>query len=211
MDTADIERLTIEIMRQDDCHTAILYGSWARGQATTKSDVDILCIREGGAAFRDARLIRGIYLDAFIYPRAELEAPTPDLLKVVGGRVIQEEGGAGSALLRKVQLLYDRGPLPLSDDQRRVAVVWADKMLDRVRGKADLEAQFRKMQLVMQSLEDYFALRGHWFRGPREALAWLLTYDVATHAHFEDALQSGANDAAFATLVRSVYGPFAMT
>ncbi len=209
MDIADIERLAIDVMRMHGCHTAILYGSWVRGQATPQSDVDIVCVREVGSAFRDARVIGGVYLDAFIYPQADLLTPQPELLRALGGRVIQEEHGFGSALLAKLQDLYDRGPTPMADDLRQVTVIWADKMLDRFRGQSDLEAQYRRMQLLMQSLEDYFALRGTWFRGPKEAFAWLLEHDAATHLRFESALRPGANDAAFAALVQTVYGAFA--
>ncbi|MES1183856.1 MAG: nucleotidyltransferase domain-containing protein [Myxococcales bacterium] len=67
-------------MRRHGCHTAILYGSWVRGQATPQSDVDILCVRQGGPAFRDARVADGHYVDAFIYPEADLLTPQPDLL-----------------------------------------------------------------------------------------------------------------------------------
>jgi len=209
MNITDIERLTVDVMRRHGCHTAILYGSWVRGQATPQSDVDILCVRDAGPAFRDARVIDGIYLDAFVYPEADLLTPQPELLRALGGRVIQEQGGFGSALLAKLQDLYDRGPTPMADDMRQVSVIWADKMLDRFRGQSDMEAQYRRMQLLMQSLEDYFALRGIWFRGPKEAFAWLLEHDLATHLRFEAALRSGASDAAFAALVQSVYGAFA--
>jgi len=209
MDIADIERLTLNVMLTHGCHTAILYGSWVRGQATPQSDVDIVCVREGGPAFRDARIVDGLYLDAFIYPEADLLTPEPELLRVLGGRVIREANGFGSALLAKLQELNDRGPTPMADDLRQVSVLWADKMLDRFRGQADPEAQYRRMQLLMQSLEDYFALRGTWFRGPKEAFAWLLEHDAAAHRHFESALQPHASDAAFAALVQTVYGPFA--
>jgi len=106
---------------------------------------------------------------------------------------------------------YDRGPTPMADDLRQVTLVWAAKMLDRFRGQSNPEAQYRRMQLLMQSIEDYFALRGTWFRGPKEGFAWLLEYDAATHHHFESALQPGAPDAAFAALVEAVYGPFIAT
>jgi uncharacterized protein len=211
MDIAEIERLTVDVMRTHGCHTAILYGSWARGHATPQSDVDILCVREAGPAFRDARVMGESYLDAFIYPEVDLQTPQPELLRVLGGRVIREKDGFGSELLSKLQELYDRGPTPMADDLRQVTLVWAAKMLDRFRGQSNTEAQYRRMQLLMQSIEDYFALRGTWFRGPKEGFAWLLEYDAATHHLFESALQPGAPDAAFAALVEAVYGPFIAT
>jgi predicted nucleotidyltransferase len=208
MDIRDIERLILEVMLSHGCHTAILYGSWARGRANPQSDVDVLYVREAGPAFRDARIVGGIYLDAFIYPEADLVTLEPPFLRVLGGRVIREVNGFGSALLAKLQELHDRGPVPMSDDLRQVTLLWSRKMLDRFRGQSDLEAQYRRMQLVLQSLEDYFALRQIWFRGPKEGFAWLLEHDPATHHLFESAAQPYATDAAFAALVQAVYGPF---
>ncbi len=204
----DIERLTLEVMLAHGCHTAILYGSWARGQATPQSDVDILYIREAGPAFRDARVIDGIYLDAFIYPEADLVTPDPGLLRVLGGKAIRDLNGSGSALLAKLQALHDRGPSPMSDDLRQVSVLWSQKMLDRFRGQTDLEAQYRRMQLLLQALEDYFALRETWFPGPKQGFAWLLQHDAATHHRFEGAARPSASDDAFVALVQAVYGPF---
>jgi predicted nucleotidyltransferase len=209
MDINDVESLILEVMAERGCHTAILYGSRARGQTTPHSDVDVLYVREGGPAFRDARVVRGIYLDAFIYPEADLATPEPALLRVLGGIVLRESNSFGSALLAKLQELHDRGPAAMPDDMRQVTVLWSHKMLDRFRGQSDLEAQYRRMQLLLQALEDYFALRQSWFRGPKAAFAWLLRHDTAVYQRFEVAAQPGADDTAFAELVHAVYGPFA--
>jgi predicted nucleotidyltransferase len=205
MDINDIERITLDVMAAHGCHTAILYGSWARGEATSQSDVDILYVRENGPFFRDARLVDGIYLDAFIYPEAALASPEPELLRVLGGRVILEANGFGNELLAKLRDLHDRGPAPMPDDMRRVTLLWSQKMLDRFWGRSGLEPQYRRKQLLLQSLEDYFALRRAWFRGPKEAFAWLLQHDTATYQRFERAAQPDANDTDFAELVRAVY------
>src|SRR5262245_39284439 len=99
MEHREIERIALTIMAAHGCHTSILYGSHARGDATLQSDVDLLCIREDAPAVRDARLVEGIYIDAFIYPEAALKTPDPSLLRVLGGIVLRERAGFGSALL----------------------------------------------------------------------------------------------------------------
>lgn len=208
MNINDIERVALDVMAAHGCHTAILYGSWARGQATPQSDVDILYVREHGPAFRDARVVDGIYLDAFIYPEADLASPEPALLRVLGGRVIREANGFGIGLLARLQDLHARGPAPMPDDLRQVTLLWSHKMLDRFWGQSGLEPQYRRMQLLLQSLEDYFALRGTWFPGPKEAFAWLGEHDIATYQRFDRVAQPDASDAAFAELVHAVYGPF---
>ena len=203
----EIERLALATMEAHGCHTAILYGSRARGDATPQSDVDLICVRETGAAVRDARIVDGVYLDAFIYAEAGLKTLEPSLLRILGGVVICERGGFGSALLAQIQEFDGRGPAPLPDDERGALVVWSQKMLDRFRGQHGLDANYRRMFLLVRALEDYFLLRNAWFRGEKEALAWLLQHDRSAYILFERAADSGATDSAFSDLVRAVYGP----
>jgi hypothetical protein len=94
----------------------------------------------------------------------------------------------------------------MSADARNAVLLWSDKMLERFRGQRGLEPSYRRMQLFTQSLEDYFALRGLWFPGPRAAFAWLQQHDEPAHERFERAARAEANDEDFAALVRAVYG-----
>jgi hypothetical protein len=208
MDYQDAERIALEVMAAHGCHTAILYGSWARGQATAESDVDVLCVRDEGQSFRDARIVEGVYLDAFIYPRAALASPAPALLRARDGVVLREAHGCGTALLAELSALHQRGPAPLPEDERRAVVLWSRKMLERMGGSFGLEAGYRRMQLYMQCLEDYFALRGRWFEGPRLGYAWLLQHDTAAYRCFAHAALPAASADAFVALVQAVYGPF---
>src|SRR5262249_41177910 len=155
MDHREIERIALGLMAAHGCHTTILYGSHARGDATPHSDVDILCVREDGPSLRDTRVVEGVYLDAFIYPEAALMSPDPSPLRALGGVVIRERDGFGAALLAGLRDLHDRGPAPVPDDERRAVLIWSRKMLDRFRGQRGIEADYRRMQLVLQSLEDY--------------------------------------------------------
>jgi Nucleotidyltransferase domain len=208
MEHSKIERISLSVMAAHGCHTAVLYGSLARGQATDTSDLDLLCVRRDGPNVRDAHIEDGIYVDAFIYSEASLATPEPALLRILGGWVLCEADGYGTELLARLQSLHDRGPEPMSDDARRAAVLWSSKMLDRFRGQRGLEPNYRRMQLFTQSLEDYFALRGLWFPGPKAAFAWLHRHDARSHGQFERTAQPDATDADFAELVRAVYGPF---
>jgi hypothetical protein len=201
-----LDSLALQVMEAHGCHTAILYGSRARGDATPDSDLDLLCIREAGLAFRDARVVDGVYLDAFVYPESAFATLEPAFLRILGGAVVRERNGFGATLLARVRALHDGGPPAIPDDERRALVVWSQKMLDRIRGRPGIEAHFRRMQLMVRALEDYFALRGSWFRGEKEAFAWLRQNDAPTYALFERAAQAGSGDVALAALVRAVYG-----
>jgi hypothetical protein len=149
--------------------------------------------------------VDGIYIDAFIYPEATLKTLEPSLLRILGGVVIRERDGFGSALLAQLRELHERGPVPMPDDERRALIVWSQKMLDRFRGQGGLEADYNRMSLLLRALEDYFALRNAWFRGSKLAFEWLFQHDGSAYASFERAAQPGASDDAFADLVRTVY------
>jgi hypothetical protein len=200
------EALVAELVRAHAAHTVILYGSRARGDATAESDVDVACWADGVESSRDARIWAGLYLDGFVHPTAHAEAPvSEDQLKLLGGRVLLDTRGLGAALLARVEALDAAGPPELPESERRMRRVWAHKMLARIR-RGDLEAQYRHHWLLFQLLEDDFALRGQWYRGPKRALAILAQQRPRTHAAFVAALAPGASLAALEALVACVAG-----
>ena len=184
----ELERALIEDLRRDHgVHTLILYGSRARGDATTESDVDVAGFAEVSETVRDARLWNGMFLDAFVYPTALATAPDADMLKLCGGRVLLDEQELAVPLLEQLAALDRKGPPTLPESELQMRRVWARKMLARVR-RGDVEAHYRRHWLLYQLLEDYYALRGEWYRGPKLALAALQLRAPATFAAFERAL-----------------------
>ncbi len=182
------DELVDELRATHGAHAIVVYGSHARGDATAESDVDVAAFADVAATTRDARLWRGVYLDAFVYPTTL--APSVELLKLVGGSIVLDERGTARALLdqlialdrlrtasavrraRRSPGLLREGPAPLAADDAQMRRVWAQKTLARIR-RGDVEAHYRRHQLVVNLLEDYFALRGAWFRGAKVALAEL--------------------------------------
>jgi predicted nucleotidyltransferase len=202
----DLE-LVQELSGAHAAHTVILYGSRARGDAGPESDVDVTAFADVSEGYRDARLWKGLYLDAFIEPTAEADGPArEEQLKLLGGRVLLDERGLGARLLERLRELNARGPRPLSESERRLRRVWAHKMLARI-GRDDLEARYRHHWLLFQILEDDFTLRDEWYRGPKLALVELAARRPATHAALVRALEPGAPREALVSLVALVAGP----
>ncbi len=199
-----IAKLARRIAPEHGAHTAILYGSHARGDATSRSDIDLLLVREAGPSIRDARLIDGEYLDAFVVPESAVAVVAADQLKLLGGVVLFERDGCGAALLTRVQELFDAGPAPLAADERQMRRVWAQKSLSRLRDEGP-EGEYRRMFLLVNALEDYFALRGWWFRGSKHAFAWLASHDAALHQAFTRGMRSAASADEISQLVTLVY------
>ena len=193
-----------EVRTRHKCHTLILYGSHARGDATPVSDYDLIAIRRRGSKVtRDARLWRGVYLDVFIYPERKLNAE--ELLTIRGGRVLFQKHRVGDALLARVNKVYARGPRPLGADEIAARKVWAKKMLERAR-VGDAEAHYRRAWLLTALLEDYFVFRNRWYEGPKAALRWLRRHQPRVCARFERALKPGASLSAISDLIEAVVG-----
>jgi hypothetical protein len=201
----DLQALVSELRDRHGCHTVILYGSRARGDATPESDYDVAGIREGGPSVRDARPWRDSYLDAFIYPESAVATASEERLHWLGGRVLLEQEGLGRRLLAELATVEAAGPQPLAEDDAATRRVWLGKMVERA-ARGDLEGHYRRAWLLFQALEDYFALRGRWYRGPKEGFAWLKAHDPETLAAFEAALAPDAPIAALRALAARVAG-----
>jgi predicted nucleotidyltransferase len=192
-----------ELVASHGAHTIVLYGSRADGSASAGSDYDIAAFAGIGRTTRITRPVGDAFLDVFVYPEEQLESTPEDFLKLVGGRVLRERGDAGRRLIERAERLLERGPEPLPPDERRALGDWAQKMLVRM-ARGDAEGDYRRTWLLTDLLPDYFQLRGLWYRGPKKSFAWLAEHDPATHAAFQAALASGAQDAAIRTLVEAV-------
>ena len=200
-----LARLCAELQAQHQAHTILLYGSRANGSEGPGSDYDIAAFAPVARTVHDARLVDGEYLDAFIYPEAVLETPHEEHLRLLGSVVVLQRGTLATDFLTKLQSLHDQGPPPLANDEVETRIAWAWKMLERTR-RGDVEGDFRRVWLLTTLLEDYFQLRGAWYRGPKRALQWLALNDAATYSAFCDALRPEVTHACIEDLVARVVG-----
>ena len=196
----DVREIADALRNGQGCHTAILYGSFATGDATPESDFDVAGFADISETRRIAGKWRHTCLDAFVYPESKLANPTQELLHLRGGTVLFERADAGKRLLEQVESIYAHGPERLPDDEARMRRHWAWKMLDRA-------ARDRRVWLLTVLLEDYFVLRGRWYEGPKKSLAYLKTTEPELHFAFEQALRPGAGLEAISRVVDAVAGP----
>ena len=200
--TSFLQSIAEDVRTRHRCHTLILYGSWARGDATPTSDYDLLGIRkQGREVVRDARLWEGVYLDIFVYPEKKLRPD--DLLQVRDGKVLFQKDHIGDALLARIGKVYARGPRPLSPDEIGARRIWAQKMFDRLRA-GDPEGNYRRVWLLTALLEDYFVLQNRWYEGPKAAFKWLRRHRPDVCAKFENALMPAADLPMISDLIAEV-------
>lgn len=178
------------LQEQFGCHTAVLYGSRARGDFDGASDVDVMAFRNSGKAEHAAHEWRGLHLDLFLYSTGT--APETDWVRIHGGAVLFQRDGQGDAALAAADTIHAAGPKQLSDREARTRRLWLEKMLARA-GKGDAEGNFRRHWLLMALLEDYFAFRGEWYLGPKRSLAVLQEERPDHYAAFCRALEPAAS------------------
>ncbi|MRG94891.1 nucleotidyltransferase family protein [Polyangium spumosum] len=201
-----LARLVNELCLRHGCHTVVLYGSRALGTATAESDWDMLGIREGGEATRDARLVDGVFLDAFIVPESGVVGAGASFLHLRGGRAVRDPRGLGARLLDDVAAALASPPRPVAEAEIAARRAWCHKMLGRIRrgGDADVEANYRRAWLLFDLLELYFVFRGRHYLGPKESFRFLAAEDGPAYEAFSAALAPGAPTSAVEALVARV-------
>ncbi|CAN5452441.1 hypothetical protein BH10PSE5_BH10PSE5_08670 [soil metagenome] len=202
-----LHRLVTRLEREEGCHTIILYGSRARGDADLDSDYDIVGFRDQkGPAVRETGVRDDALLDVFIYPSGRLAEPSADLLHVRGGQVLRDRDGRGAAFLAGLDEVFAAGPVPLPDDEIAARRNWAWKMLDRI-DRGDVEGHFRRAWLLTTQMENFFSLRNEWYLGSKAALGVLQVEHPAIYAALERALAPAATLGEIESLVLAVNGP----
>jgi predicted nucleotidyltransferase len=193
-----------ELRLKYHCHTAILYGSRARGDATKSSDYDVLGVTQKGRKFRIAKKKNNRYLDVFIYPEKDLKRLGDRHLYMREGVVLFEKNKYGARLLKRLEKVVKRDPRPLARDEIEVKKVWAKKMLERASRK-DVEGNYRRVWLQYALLEDYFLIRRQRYFGPKVALKWLSQYDAVTFELFDQVLRNPSSIGVLKKLVLRAY------
>lgn len=198
-----LENAVKELIQKYKCHTVLLYGSRARGDATEKSDYDLMGVRKKGKKLRLAEKRNGFYFDLFIFPEIDLKTVKADHLYMKDSMVLFEEGKFGSQFLRKLKTIAKKPFQPLPAYEIQARRVWAHKMLERIE-VGDIEANYRRSWLHEALLTDYFSIRKKRYTGSKESFAWLKKNDPRTHKLFESVLGSPTNLKLLKKLVEQV-------
>ncbi|MDD4976787.1 MAG: nucleotidyltransferase domain-containing protein [Bacteriovorax sp.] len=180
------------LVKKYKCEAVILYGSRARGDATSKSDYDLMGIRKSGKKFRLAEKWNGSYLDVFIFPEKEILKVNENFLYMRGAKIIFEKGNVGSLFIKKLSKALKKKYIPLPDDEITASRVWLHKMFERVE-LGDIEGNYRRSWLHEALLADYFNIRKKRYWGSKESFVWLKENDKKIYNLFQKTLANSTD------------------
>ena len=198
-----LEQIVNELIEKFKCHTVLLYGSHARGDATSKSDYDVMGVRKSGPQFRLAEKRNGIYLDLVIFTEEDLKRVGENHLYLKGAKVLFQKQKFGDRFLRKLEVALRKPYKAQSPDEIHPRGVFAHKMFERVE-EGDVEGNYRRSWLQEALLIEYFELRKKRYWGSKESFAWLKENDRRTYNLFDKSLESPKDLKALRRLVERV-------
>jgi len=165
------------LQKDQGCHTAILYGSKARGDDNELSDFDVIGFAKVEHSFPKPIFYQSKhYLDLWIYPEKDLLKAHSSYLHILDGKILFEKENLGTDFLKKLKALELEGPCKITEDQYLSKKLWSQKMYLRSLGN-DPDSLFRRIWLMQALLEDYFLVRNLWFKGPKKSFQFLKIND----------------------------------
>lgn len=186
------------------CHTMILYGSYAEGDFTVESDLDILCFSDEVEDMNETAIVEGVQLDAWIVNTTQLDVPK-EYLHITGNKVLLDERGKAGEFIESIKELFEEGTEPISDNQREFLKGWLSKMQKRSL-RDDTEGSYRYHWMLKDSLEIYFELNNRWFLGVKKSLKWLEQNDPKAYRLFVSALKGNVGCTESEELIKYIIG-----
>ena len=194
-----IEEICTYLRREYDCHTILLYGSYANGDYTDDSDIDIICFTDRECRENDNSIIGDIQLDVWIAATEELDKPD-EYLHLLGCRILLDEKGKAEKFVTEIRKRYEDGTDPITEERRKFLKSWLTKMYRRSR-RGDAEGAYRYHWMLTDSLEMYFEMKNQWFLGVKKSLKWLEANDDYAYKLFDSAFRSETGSEAAGKLI----------
>lgn len=155
-----------------DADAAILGGSTAQGRSTPTSDLDVVVLYpDGGANYAETTRYRGWIVEAFVHTPASLvlwyererAAGCAVLGDLCAWGILLTDKGPGEAWRRDARLYMERGPAPLSEQERDLRRYELSSSLDDLRGSTLRAESFAAAaEVFRQSAELLLLQHGMW-------------------------------------------------
>ncbi|MFN8612083.1 MAG: nucleotidyltransferase domain-containing protein [Vulcanimicrobiota bacterium] len=197
-------QIVAHLRQEYACHTVLLYGSRARGQGTVSSDYDVAGICARGPKTRQAGKVDGAYWDIFVYGEKDLRKFSDQQWAWQNARLLWAEGTYGRRLLARLEKFWRQPFQPAPEYEIEATRAWALKQLERCQ-VGDVHGFYRRSELQVAALADYFQLRQQRYAGPKAALQWLQQADPEVYSLFARVYEQPADPFALRCLLERVY------
>lgn len=186
-----LRSLVEKIKKEYKCKGIILFGSYADGTYTEKSDLNIFCFSEVENMITDTSFFNGVQLDLWICPMDCLNG-YETLGKLNEGKILYEVDNLGTILLEKIKTHVER-EFEISSKEKDRLKSWCYKMMSKIE-VGDIEGNYKKIWLMNDLLPIYFQMKKRWYLGPKKSFALLKENDKKVYLMFEK-LYSGDDEA----------------
>ena len=202
METSILNSVKEYLQEKHKSHSIILYGSYASGDYSEESDIDLLCFCDDPIQENDTTTILEIPLDAWLY-KTEKMGEIEKYLHIKGGAILVDERGLCTGFLKKIDDKFNEGPILMSYEKKMFYKEWLLKM-NRRAAKNDIEGLFRHHWMLTDSLEIYFNIIGKWYLGPKKSFKWLYQNDLKAFKLFSNALGLNATSTMVCELIEHI-------
>lgn len=166
----------------------LIYGSYSDNTFTEFSDFDCMVITEQKSIEHDDSIIDGIQLDCYIYTKEEIEVLDTETFITVFDATIVLDSGIGIELKNRVRKYVSFNTI-VDDEEKQFIVSWIKKSINRLKIEDD-EGYFRSIELLKESLNDYFVLRDLFYFGSKKSISYLKSNDSIGYQLFHEAIMN---------------------
>ena len=174
------------LVKEFSAETIFLYGSYARGDFTEQSDIDLAVITSDCQLKNYSNTFKGKKLDVWFYQWSQLDPQDPQFLRLANSQLLLDSKGQGQIFKNSIKKTLTEGPTPLEANHRQHTLDWIEQMIRRAQ-EGDIEGNFRRTWLPVALLEIYFQLRNEWYLGSKQSFNWLQENDTEGFSLFNAA------------------------
>ncbi len=189
-----------------DAEAILLYGSYARGDFTRSSDIDIAIF---GPSYTEATPPKNIFfkgkrLDLWLYGLSDLKEPNSNFLKLTNSKILFDKYNQADDFLNSLNDLMKKGPKPLTEAEIRHLYYWLESMISRI-DEDTIDALYRRHLLLIELFESYFSINTLWFLGSKNSEAWLKVNDREVFYLLKKAMSPESTALDIVTLFRKIF------
>ncbi|MFD1677616.1 nucleotidyltransferase domain-containing protein [Alicyclobacillus fodiniaquatilis] len=189
----------------EDLETVILCGSYATGQATLTSDIDLCYIGEFPTFKRENIVFQGKDFELMVAPWSWYEEIASErkyannigtpMVMLAQGRCVWGNSDKWVHLQKLARETYHAGPVKASDENiRRIRFHLTNLWDDYCDNENQTERQLLAMYLIQTCIESIFVLRQWWAVKPKYQLADLRSKDANLSYKLELCIQTFGGD-----------------